>query len=435
MPHTLALQVITDGLLTQDLYTVGRCARLAKSVLFMAEHEAKGSQAGGGVPHQWSGAITVEHVLPQGAEPDSNWFRPGSSGGSGWTAQASRQWLHKVGNLTLLSGPDNAAVGNRSFSDKKSILLERVHGRDAHEGMPVSTLVLTAQVAREESWTPAVVERRTAELAELLRARWRSLPPRPEPEPAPGPMRFRLVGTTPLSRQALGGPALGKILSQAGRQFLIGQGFAPQAQVLGYQGHVYRLVDLSRYAAVDARAVISRHQAVLRVSGDGVTVECAPWQPPDVQAGAPVMPMFLNGTQLEPGRQYEMDTDGTSLLCFGTGANSLKYTVTPYEGLAAVQEAAVAAAVAAAAPAVAESEEDEVVSDDEDDAAAVDLLDLALPLPHPDPVNDHRMAINLAMQLGAMGPIAQEMVETEAAVRAAGDNGDTPPRHPGAIDL
>lgn len=102
--------------------------------------------------------ITLEHVLPQNPKQDSHWMT--------WFADKNReQYVHKIGNLTLLSRRKNAQAQNYDFDEKKKRYFEARRG--------VSPFALTTQVLKEDEWTPEVIERRQLELIETLENLWR----------------------------------------------------------------------------------------------------------------------------------------------------------------------------------------------------------------------------------------------------------------------
>jgi Protein of unknown function DUF262/Protein of unknown function (DUF1524) len=100
--------------------------------------------------------ITVEHVLPQNPKTDSQWC-------ADFTASERLKWTNKLANLVLLSRTKNAQAQNFDFAVKKDKYLKR----------GVVTFPLTTQVLGQSSWTPEVLEKRQAELLDLLTAEWR----------------------------------------------------------------------------------------------------------------------------------------------------------------------------------------------------------------------------------------------------------------------
>jgi hypothetical protein len=103
--------------------------------------------------------LTVEHVLPRNPKAGSEWTRAFA------TAQERNRWVHKLGNLALLTRDKNENASNYDFATKKRIYFA------SHGG--VTPYALTTRVLREEVWTPEVVERNQRELTGLLRERWR----------------------------------------------------------------------------------------------------------------------------------------------------------------------------------------------------------------------------------------------------------------------
>ena len=93
--------------------------------------------------------ISIEHVLPQNPDTESQWCR--------WFPddEERAQWTHRLANLVLLSRRKNAAASNWDFETKKSRYFQ--HDR-------VAPFALTTQVLTESEWTPEVLERRQSEL-------------------------------------------------------------------------------------------------------------------------------------------------------------------------------------------------------------------------------------------------------------------------------
>ncbi len=102
--------------------------------------------------------LSVEHVLPQTVAEGASW-------GQSWTKEEHERWLHRLGNLVLLTRNKNAQAQNYDFDDKKS---KYFTGRGG-----VSSFTLTTQVLNEKEWTPAVVARRHGELLQQLYEGWR----------------------------------------------------------------------------------------------------------------------------------------------------------------------------------------------------------------------------------------------------------------------
>ena len=102
---------------------------------------------------------TVEHILPQNPPKNSQWL--------GWfpDKEARQNYVHRLGNLALLSGYKNSSAQNYDFETKKR---KYFTGKDG-----VSPFALTTQVLKETEWTHAVIEKRQTELMQRLRCLWR----------------------------------------------------------------------------------------------------------------------------------------------------------------------------------------------------------------------------------------------------------------------
>lgn len=103
--------------------------------------------------------ITVEHVLPQNPNPGSvwvNWFP---------TQEEREKYVHRIGNLVLLSSCINRAAHNYDFELKKQKYFTTKKG--------VSNFALTTQVLMEKEWTPEVIDKRQEQLIDKLKEIWR----------------------------------------------------------------------------------------------------------------------------------------------------------------------------------------------------------------------------------------------------------------------
>jgi hypothetical protein len=102
---------------------------------------------------------SIEHVLPQNPSPDSIWIR--------WfpTKEIREKYVHRLGNLVLLSRGKNIKAANYDFADKKQKYFSTRGG--------ISPFVLTTQVLSHQEWTPIVVERRQNQLIGTLKQLWR----------------------------------------------------------------------------------------------------------------------------------------------------------------------------------------------------------------------------------------------------------------------
>lgn len=103
--------------------------------------------------------ITIEHVLPQNPSDGSYWTKH-------FPEKEDREiFVHKLGNLVLLSRKKNSQARNYDFDKKKRQYFATDKG--------ISPFVLTTQVLQEQEWTPGVIEKRQERLIEILSELWR----------------------------------------------------------------------------------------------------------------------------------------------------------------------------------------------------------------------------------------------------------------------
>lgn len=109
-------------------------------------------------------ALQVEHILPQSWE--QTWsIRMDDQAAYTLRKQEREAAIHRIGNLTLVTGPLNPAMSNDPWADKKAELLKH------------SNLRLNAEVASVETWDEAAIEDRARGLAAVACRLW----PRPRP--------------------------------------------------------------------------------------------------------------------------------------------------------------------------------------------------------------------------------------------------------------
>ncbi|MEN9843573.1 MAG: hypothetical protein RLZZ612_1402 [Pseudomonadota bacterium] len=111
----------------------------------------------GGVWHDVN-IISVEHVLPQHPALGSQWLT--------WFPDPAERarWVHRLGNLALLTRRKNSQASNWEFERKKNTYFSRGG---------VSTFALTVQILSQPEWTPPLVAQRHAQLMALLAQHWR----------------------------------------------------------------------------------------------------------------------------------------------------------------------------------------------------------------------------------------------------------------------
>lgn len=155
-------ELVTDRLQAAPVYSGFTRARL-RMILEALEDDLRSSY-GEGQPAPRG--LTVEHVLPQKWQP--NWPLDSTDP----TSVAAREArVHRLGNLTLVSGKLNPAMSNRPWMStdgqgKRDFLLQH------------SNLKLNATVVAEHpaAWTELDIDERTSDLTQRLLAIW----PRPK---------------------------------------------------------------------------------------------------------------------------------------------------------------------------------------------------------------------------------------------------------------
>ena len=105
-----------------------------------------------GATYQYN-VVSVEHVMPQQPAPNSLWLT--------WVpeAQAHQRWVHRLGNLTLLSRNKNSAASNYDFEKKKTVYFTKGG---------VSSFALTTQVLQHNTWTVDVMQKRQDQMLKVL---------------------------------------------------------------------------------------------------------------------------------------------------------------------------------------------------------------------------------------------------------------------------
>lgn len=99
--------------------------------------------------------IHIDHILPQEWQTINYWKRR-------WTEDEAKIWLHRLGNLTLLSGRKNIGASNSPFDEKKSIYQGK--------GLDGTTAFLTTQkIIDKETWEEKEVNERQRWLMDQIR--------------------------------------------------------------------------------------------------------------------------------------------------------------------------------------------------------------------------------------------------------------------------
>ena len=102
--------------------------------------------------------LTIEHVLPQTVNDESQWAE-------WWPDTDERElWVHKIGKLLPLAKRKNSQAQNYDFDMKKDKYFRGKTG--------VASYALTTQVLMYSQWTPKTVKERQEELINLYRKNW-----------------------------------------------------------------------------------------------------------------------------------------------------------------------------------------------------------------------------------------------------------------------
>ncbi len=137
--------------LSGDIYSI---TRIRLPLLLRLDELLSGGSAVYNSP-----VISVEHVLPQNPAAGSQWLLDFPE------LDDRLQWVHKLANLVLLTRRKNSQAGNLEFSEKKERYFSTKSG--------VSNFALTSKVLSQAQWTPAVLEKRQAELVGAVEKLWR----------------------------------------------------------------------------------------------------------------------------------------------------------------------------------------------------------------------------------------------------------------------
>jgi len=125
-----------------------------KYVLLRLDEIISGTEASYNYP-----IITIEHVLPQTPKTDSIWMTLFPS------ENEREHYVHRLGNLVLLSRKKNSEAQNYDFETKKRKYFLTASG--------ASPFALTTQLIHVNQWTPSIIEQRQQFLVNKLKEIWR----------------------------------------------------------------------------------------------------------------------------------------------------------------------------------------------------------------------------------------------------------------------
>lgn len=98
--------------------------------------------------------LTVEHILPRNPMPGSDWWRSFRS-----RAQVA-EYTNRLGNLALLTRPENQLASTKGYAEKRRILAG-------------SDFVLARDAAEATEWTSETIRSRTERLIAILLETWK----------------------------------------------------------------------------------------------------------------------------------------------------------------------------------------------------------------------------------------------------------------------
>ena len=104
--------------------------------------------------------LTMEHVLPQNPDPGSEW--------NSWYDESQRnEWVHRLGNLVLLTKQKNSAMQNYNFKDKKE---------KYYKGREHTPLSITIEAWKKNDWKPETLEKMHKQAVEFFEKEWELTP-------------------------------------------------------------------------------------------------------------------------------------------------------------------------------------------------------------------------------------------------------------------
>jgi uncharacterized protein with ParB-like and HNH nuclease domain len=128
-------------------------ARIARYMLAKINNYLRNQSGGEEIVNPDAKQVNLEHVLPQNFP--SSWRAAFSSGVN------PDDYVHRIGNLTLLNAKQNRLVADKSFSDKKSIALDG------------STLKINEFFRAVSTWGDREIDQRQEALAKTALEIWR----------------------------------------------------------------------------------------------------------------------------------------------------------------------------------------------------------------------------------------------------------------------
>lgn len=95
--------------------------------------------------------VDLEHILPQ--KPDDYWLRRLGN-------DEPIEWIHRLGNLTVIDKGLNRGIQNKSFIHKK-------------KKYQISEIKITRDLVRSKDWGPSSIDKRQRKFAKLAPNIWK----------------------------------------------------------------------------------------------------------------------------------------------------------------------------------------------------------------------------------------------------------------------
>jgi hypothetical protein len=133
-------------------FAVARVPRspLARYYMYALDRGKGGQDEPELVPNEDEDKVNLEHVLPKNPS-DGEWTE--------FTDEQKRDFVHRIGNMTLLQKGPNGRIGNKPFAYKRPILA-------------ASALLWTQDAGARANWTPQMIADRQGDMAKLAATVW-----------------------------------------------------------------------------------------------------------------------------------------------------------------------------------------------------------------------------------------------------------------------
>jgi len=107
--------------------------------------------------------VTIEHVLPQNPKNDSDWCQI-------WDDEAREKWVHRLGNLVLLSRRKNSQAQNYDFEAKKDKYFEK--GNPTIFPLTLNVIRVKKDHKKRMRWDKQIVQANQQEYLQILINIW-----------------------------------------------------------------------------------------------------------------------------------------------------------------------------------------------------------------------------------------------------------------------